>query len=376
MEALKEAYLDFAMQVGQEYLLQDYQGRDLYAIWRNNTSDEKVERFKKWLGDEENESALLILDHIDGMKKSGQNPIAGVSEQAKNILLTTRNPNIHLRDGCKTIKLNNMEIDDIVTVLEEVRSLEDEDTEDFLGLNNSDVLLYVAKSVYGHPLAACIAMKYIIQVQSLDDYTSGGQDFVSMLSGSMLSGSDYKARMSFLQYKTQMPSIMDTLIVSKKRLSHPQGPAWSLMEVLSLLETDESIVDFKKFFAFSNIKNTEEFPDFDILGLRKGGVMPLLRQIEEVSFMERTRRSKPLRIQPLWAECTRQLMGKNRMLSLMKQIVTICYYSTIAVSEGSMGCNYYPHVKHCIRICGSFDISVSSLEMQKEINMLVHSLAT
>ncbi|KAK6613001.1 hypothetical protein H4I95_01345 [Botrytis cinerea] len=348
-ESLRKAYLDLAMQVGHEYLLKDYQGRDLYAIWRNNTSDEKIERFKNWLGDEENESALLILDDIDGMKEFGQNPLVDVPEQAKNILLTTRNPNVRLRDDCKTIKLNNMEIDDIVSILEEVRSLEDEDTEDFLDLNNSDILLSIAKAVHGHPLAACIAMRYIIRVQSLDDYTSAGQDFVSMLSGS-----DHKARMTFLQYKPQMPSIMETFIVSKERLSHPQGPAWSLMEVLSLLETDESIVDFKKFFAFSNIENKEEFPDFDILGLRKESIMPLLHQIEEVSFMERARRSKPLRIHPLWAECTRQLMGINRMLSLMRQILTICYYSTTAVSGERMSCHYYPHVKHCMRICGSF----------------------
>ncbi|KAF7961167.1 hypothetical protein EAE96_000834 [Botrytis aclada] len=369
-ESLRKAYLDLAMQIGHEYLLKDYQGRDLYEIWKNNTSDEKIERFKKWLGDEENESALLILDDIDGMKEFGQNPFADVPDQAKNILLTTRNPNIRLRDDCKTIKLNNMEIDDIVTILEEVRSLEDEDTEDFLDLNNSDVLLSIAKVVHGHPLAACIAMKYIIQVQSLDDYTSAGQDFVSMLSSS-----DHKARMTFLQYKPQMPSIMETFIVSKKRLSQPQGPAWSLMEVLSLLETNESIVDFKKFFAFANIENTEEFPDFDILSLQKEGIIPLLHQIEEVSFMERTRRSKPLRIHPLWAECTRQLMGINRMLSLMRQILTICYYSTAAFGE-SMSCHYYPHVKHCMRVCGSFGISVSSLKMQKEINMLVGSLTT
>ncbi|TGO71041.1 hypothetical protein BELL_0627g00030 [Botrytis elliptica] len=370
-ESLRKAYLDLAMQIGHEYLLKDCQGQDLYNIWRNNPSDEKIERFKKWLGDEENESALLILDDIDGMKDFGRNLFADIPEQARNILLTTRNPNIRLRDHCKTIKLNKMEIDDIVTILEEVQSSEDEDTEDFLDLNNHDVLLSIANAVHGHPLAACIAMKYIIQVQSLDDYRSAGQDFVSMLSGS-----DHKARMTFLQYKPQMPSIMETFIVSKERLSHPQGPAWSLLEVLSLLETDESIVDFKKFFAFSNIENTEEFPDFDILGLRKEGIMPLLHQIEEVSFMERPRRSKPLRIHPLWAECVRQLMGINRMLSLMRQILTICYYSTTTVSGKSMSCHYYPHVKHCMRICGSFGISISSLRMQEEINMLVHSLTT
>ncbi|KAF7953923.1 uncharacterized protein EAE97_001321 [Botrytis byssoidea] len=375
-DSLRKAYLDLAMQIGHEHLLKDYQGRDLYNIWRNNTSDEKIERFKKWLGDEDNQSALLILDDIDGMKEFGRNPFADVPDQAKNILLTTRNPNIRLRDDCKIIKLNNMEVDDIVTILEKVRSLEDEDTEDSLDVNDSDVLLSIAKSVHGHPLAACIAMKYIIQVQSLDDYTFAGRDFVSMLSGS-----DHKARMTFLQYKPQMPSIMETFMVSKERLSHPQGPAWSLMEVLSLLETDKSIVDFKKFFALSNIENTEAFPDFDILGLRKEGIMPLLHQIEEVSFMERTRRSKPLRIHPLWAECTRQLMGINRMLSLIRQILTICYYSTTTVSSNSdggerMSCHYYPHVKHCMKICRSFGIGVSSLKMQKEIDMLVHSLTT
>ncbi|KAF7902359.1 hypothetical protein EAF00_002262 [Botryotinia globosa] len=361
-ESLRKAYLDLAMQIGHEYLLKDYQGRDLYNIWRNNTSDEKIERFKKWLGDEENQSALLILDDIDGMKEFGRNPFADVPDQAKNILLTTRNPNIRLRDDCKIIKLNNMEFDDIVTILEKVRSLEDEDTEDSLDVNNSDVLFSIAKSVHGHPLAACIAMKYIIQVQSLDDYTFAGRDFVSMLSGS-----DHKARMTFLQYKPQMPSIMETFIVSKERLSHPQDPAWSLMEVLSLLETDESIVDFKKFFAFSNIENTEAFPDFDILGL---SFFCGKNQAFEAS-------SYPSSLGRMHSP----IDGNKPYVEFDKTNLTICYYSTTAVSSNSdggesMSCHYYPHVKHCMKICRSFDISVSSLKMQKEIDMLVHSLTT
>lgn len=377
-ESLKKAYLDIARQIGPEYLLKNYRGRDLFGIWSNETSDEKVERFKSWLDDEENNNALLIFDDVDGIRKPSQTPSFELPHQAKNVLLTTRNPNVRPRDNCKIIKLSNMETTDVITILETVRSieLEDDEPEDFPDLYNPDIILSIAKAVHGHPLAASIAMKYIIRVQSLDISTSAGRDFVSMLTGS-----DHKARLKFLQYKpqTQMPSIIETFLVSRERLSSPQSLAWSLMEVLSLLETDESLVDFRNFFELSDIPNGEELPDMDILGLRREGIMPLLHQIEEVSFMERMKRAKPLRVHPLWAECTRQLMGMDRIRRLMRQILKICYYSTASIPqdahEGSRrrSC-FYPHVKHCMNVCKAFDLDISDLELQREVNELVATM--
>ena len=105
------------------------------------------------------------------------------------------------------------------------------------------------------------------------------------------------------------------------------------MEVLSLLETDESIVDFRKFFFYSNIDTGgDEVPVGDIFDLRDG-IGPLLQQIEAVSFAERTRKPKPLGLHLIWAECTRHLIGMDRMLKLMKWILTVCYHSTGSFSE-------------------------------------------
>ncbi|KAI9648606.1 hypothetical protein NHQ30_003243 [Ciborinia camelliae] len=255
-QSLNKAYLDIARQLGHEYLLKNYRGQDLIAIWSNQTPEEKIDRFQHWLDDKENENALFILDDIDGIKDLAPNSNFLLHHQARNILLTSRNPNLHPRDG-KTIKLGILETADIVTILEAVRSLEDADAKDFPDLYNPDTLLSIAKAVHGHPLAASIAMNYIIRRQSLNDCASAGQDFPT--------NAFYHGNISGIQRTFVSPK--------KSRLV---------------------IVDFKKFFALSEIANRDKLPDVDILGLRKESKMPLLHQIEEVSLMERIKHSRAL----------------------------------------------------------------------------------
>ena len=89
--SLHKAYLHIVRLVGPEYLLRNDSGRDLHAIWHNQSSEDKIERFKAWLSEPENAQSLFLLDDLDGLQDLDVRAAALPSE-ANNILYTSRNP--------------------------------------------------------------------------------------------------------------------------------------------------------------------------------------------------------------------------------------------------------------------------------------------
>ncbi|KAH6722704.1 hypothetical protein BKA61DRAFT_667428 [Leptodontidium sp. MPI-SDFR-AT-0119] len=168
-----------------------YQGRGTRDIWSRMPAEERVETFKKWLLQPENIETLVMLDDLDGL--------------ADPELILSAIPL-----GAKT-----------------------QDGE----LYNRDVLREIAKAVHGHPLAASHAIKYIIRVISQEPVDSPAETFLSILEDP-----NHETRASFLEYKPRAPSIMDTFYVSRNRLPNPKGLAWTLMQFLSILEANASIV--------------------------------------------------------------------------------------------------------------------------------------
>lgn len=64
----------------------------------------------------------------------------------------------------------------------------------------------------------------------------------------ILIGSDFEARRHFLKCRFSGKSIMDVFQISRNRLREPNGKAWRVMNFIATLETDNNIVDFRKFF--------------------------------------------------------------------------------------------------------------------------------
>ncbi|OBT39130.1 hypothetical protein VE00_09684 [Pseudogymnoascus sp. WSF 3629] len=66
--SLDHAYPQIARSIGPEYLMKEFQGKDLQEAWRNASLEEKIERFKAWLEDAENKKSLFLFDDVDGVQ--------------------------------------------------------------------------------------------------------------------------------------------------------------------------------------------------------------------------------------------------------------------------------------------------------------------
>ena len=372
--SLHKAYLHIVRLVGPEYLLRNDSGRDLHAIWHNQSSEDKIERFKAWLSEPENSQSLFLLDDLDGLQDLDVRAAALPSE-ANNILYTSRNP-VFREPGIRSrhpVRLSLMPLEDIVTVMEDVRDSERDDYEKDADIYDKETLVAIANAVHGHPLAASNAMKYIIQVGSLEKAKSAGRDFVAKLEGL-----DFVSRRNFLDFNPQPSSIMENFRVSQRRLSDPKGRAWTLMQFLSMLETDDSIVDldYRDFF-FGAIRSIEMdpivFPDHDVLGAETFEILQLLSEIESVSFGERLKTSKPFRLHPLWLECTRHAMQSKGRFRIITQVLNRCRmaFKDSDLRDPAIVRSILPHVRHCVKICKSFKIQIPEWNLPDHIDASV-----
>jgi hypothetical protein len=358
--SLQEAYLHVAMHIGPEVLLHKYHGRDTRDIWSNMPREEKVEVFKDWLSYPENTETLIILDDLDGLRDP-EVILAAVPQGAKSILFSTRNPGLReeIDRECYHLRLWSMDTDDIMDVMQ--ATINQSDYELGGELHDRNILRNIAKAVHGHPLAACNAVKYIIRVISQQPGDSPAHVFLSILESC-----DYDARLRFLEYKPRSPSVMDTFYTSKNRLHQPDGHAWTLMQFLSILETDDTIVDYRNFFYNHQCQiEPADFPDYEVLANRGTGLSEVFAELESVSFGERLRTSKPFRFHSLWLECTRQAMGAEGRLRVIRQVLLICH-RTIEAFAGSDVVdstlkNFPPHVRHCLKVCESFKVDMGSV---------------
>jgi len=349
--SLDDAYFHIARRLGHDILLNNSRGKPTLDIWNNMSREEKVDKFRDWLKQPENAETLFILDDLDGLKDP-ELILAAVPKEAKTILFSTRNP--ILRNDLDQrhshhLRLPSMDPDEVVQLMEAVPDTIDYEADgDVL---SRTVLREIAVALYGHPLAAIIAMRYITRVISQEGSDSPEKDFLAILQGS-----DFEARRRFLEYRSSGQSIMDTFLVSKNRLQHQDIRAWNLLQFIAVLETDENIVDFRKFFynKFCPIEQ-ESFPDHDVLAAKNTEISEALAKIEIVSFGERLRMAKPIQFHPLWLECTLQAMGEEGRIRHLRQVLRMCYLSVQISPEDALP-QFLPHIQRCLHVCKSFQI--------------------
>jgi hypothetical protein len=196
-----------------EYLLTDIRGQDLQQIWRNKSSEDKVERFGSRLDGPGNIDTLFILDDIDGLKLLEERA-AALPSKAKSILYTTRN--LVFRESSirarHVIRISTISSTDIVKVMEDMRDNERASSGTTGDLYDQKVLLKIAAAVYGHHLAASIAIKCISRVISQYNAETAGMEFVQKMHSS-----SFTEQREFLDFSPEVPSIMETFFVSKSR---------------------------------------------------------------------------------------------------------------------------------------------------------------
>ncbi|OBT73983.1 hypothetical protein VF21_05998 [Pseudogymnoascus sp. 05NY08] len=360
--SLEWAYIHIARRIGPEYLMKEFQGRDLQEAWRNERPEERIQRFKAWLEDEENENSLFLFDDVDGVQG-----VARIGEtvppEAQTVLYTTRNPVVHDPGfHFHKIRITPMDANTLIKIMETVRNEELTDSKTFGDLFQRQTLLQIAETVHGHPLAASIAIKYIVRVVSYNNPATAGQAFIDILNSD-----NYKEREEFLNFSPENVSIMETFHVSRRRLRDPEGQAWRLMQFHCMLDTSESGTNF---FDHTCFITSAEFPDHDILSTESIQVRNRLsNQIESVSFGERIHFSKPLMFHPLWLECTRHMMGPEGRLRYARQVLQVSYHSYFSqVNHGSdeartRAFGFLAHARHCMAVCRNFKIGFEDLDI-------------
>lgn len=357
--SLDDAYFHIARRLGHDILLENNRGKPTLDIWNNMSREEKVDKFKDWLKQPENNKTLFILDDLDGLKDP-ESILNAVPNEAKTILFSTRNPVLReeLDRHTHHLRLPSMDPDEIVQLMEAVLDRIGYEAEgDIL---DRGILREIAIALHGHPLAAIVAIRYITRV------IAQGSDSPERDLLSILHGSDFEDRRRFLDYRSSGPSIMDTFLISRNRLQDQNGRAWKLLQLIAVLETDKNIVDFRKFFyeKFFDI-DPAVFPDHDILAAKNTEISEALSGIETVSFGERVRMAKPIQFHPLWLECTLQAMGGEARIRWIRQVLMICYRSASSSPEDAIPL-YLPHVQRCLQVCRSFQIQLETLGLTKE----------
>lgn len=375
---LNAAFCHIARHIGQEYLLKGPPGRDLTAIWNNQGQEEKIERFKMWLGEPENNQALLLVDDLDSIRDLDLRSVALPSE-AKNVLFTTRNPVYHEANARSRhpVRITSMPLDDVVMIMEDLRDKERSDFDPNVDLMRRETLLSIARAVHGHPLAAANAIKYSIHVLSLADEKSAGRagrDFVALFEGS-----DFEGRKRFLGWKHDGPSILETFLVSQSRLAEPKGRAWTLMTFISMLETEEETADYRDFFFTNSFQfDQNEYPDHALLGASKYEILELLSEIQSVSFGERWNPSRPFQFHPLWLECARHAMHSAGRVRVISQVLSRSVHVLAEAASRDQSAarktfqQFLPHVRHCLKICKSFKVELADLKLSLQIRLFMN----
>ena len=351
------------MSIGHEILVSRYPGTDVHAAWLQLGPSDRIDAFRRWIGEEINQPSLFIVDDIDGINED--NTIhAALPRDAKTVLFSTRDPSIvdSLSRECEELRIPPMDMDEMAALIASVTNRSKALPVDITKQESEAI----AEVVGGHALGACRAISYIIHVlaQTAEDPV---KCFLEMFNGT-----DWEARLKFLQYKPRFgQSILETFEVSLERLRKHKAEAISLLELIAFLSDSENTLDFRRFLSLerpwlSHIKGRlETFAN----GLSDKN--EILAELENVSIGFRPSISKPLRLHSLWTECVLQRAGHEARCSWLVQVLLLCYMSSKRQEHMDI---LHPFALNCTDIANRFYIDIDSIAGSEELGAWISTL--
>lgn len=352
--SLDQAFLELAMSIGHDILALRHPSTDVHAMWLQLGPSERINAFRNWLGEEQNQPSLFIVDDIDGIPDDASIQ-AAFPRDARCVLFSTRDPSIidSLDRECKELRITSMDVDEMAllmeTVLRRSTSLQVDITE--------RELESIAKIVDGHALGACRAISYIIQVLAQTAKSRPVEAFLDMITSR-----DWKARLRFLRYKPRFgQSIMETYEVSLQRIRKHQDEAILLLELIAFLSSTDDNLDFRQFLDIERPWLTQfegKLANFETFDKGLSDKNELLAELEHVSMGLRPSFSKPLQLHPLWTECTLQRATHDGRCRWLGQILLLCYESSRREECIDV---LRPFVLNCVDIAERFYIDLDRL---------------
>lgn len=348
---------EIAMNVGFDMIEDPKFNREL---WSSKTISERVQIFLNWLGHPCNKEALLLVDDLDAFELLDVKKIFRCP--AWNIVVSTRDSNLERTletpldiDG---IRLRPLDDKSIISVMEyDLKASE-------RGKFATPDLVRIASAIKGHPLAARLAIPFVID--RLATYDKPGDEFLQLLKSS-----DPKERKSFFEYKLDGVCLWDCFELSYNRLYREEGgdTASAFMQLLPFLCTDNDCID--ELFKLEKpwLKKLEkELPDASILMERYSIISGWLSRLRQVSFYLSTsslNRDKTLTIHPLIYQFALLRAGEHGRKRILEQILRLCYEVAKRAEAGYSLVE--PHVRHCHRICLEFEIKLEELKLPAEV---------
>ena len=354
------------MSIGHEILVPRYPGTEVHAIWAQLGPSDRIEAFRKWIGEDINHPSLFIVDDIDGINED-KTIQAALPRDAKTVLFSTRDPSIvdSLSRECEELRIPPMDMDEMAALIASVtnrsKALHVDITE-----QESEA---IAKVVGGHALGACRAISYIIHVLA---QTAENRPVISFLE--MANGTNWEARLRFLQYKPRFSqSILETFEVSLKRLRKHQAEAVSLLELITFLSDSDNTLDFRRFLGIERPWLTDikgRLANFETLTNGLSDKNEILAELENVSIGFRPSLSKPLRLHPLWTECVLQRAGHKARCSWLAQILLLCYMSSKRHEHIDL---LHPFVLNCMDVAKRFDIDILGIMQSDDLSAWIRT---
>ncbi len=333
-----------------------------------------VTAFKAWLREPANQPVLFIVDDLDKLQDATVIKEA-LPREAQIILCSTRDPSIVVESMDRIpaqLVVPNMDIEETISLLRMVLHRNNVTVSD-IDISTSEVEA-IARTVDGHPLAACHAISYIVNVLARTAEESPIDAFLQIMNGP-----DWQARSQFLNYRRKMgPSLMESFEVSLQRLPDNQVSTIRFLELLAFLSSKDQSLDYRSFLGIKRPWLREmkaDLPDYEIFAA--GGVEQgkYLEELENVSIGFRTTFRGPLKIHPLWIECIQQRAGQEGSERWIRQIILLCLESWMR-GESEAFNKLRPFACNAIEIAERFQLLINSpvegLEPQCSVNLLNH----
>ena len=364
--SLDQAFLELTMSIGHDILAIRHPGTDVHSMWLQLGPSERVNAFRTWLGETENQPSLFIVDDIDGMLDDALIQ-AALPRDAQCIMFSTRDPSIvdSLDRECRELRVNPMDVDEMASLM---ASILRRSTSLHIDITESE-LEAIAKIVDGHALAACRAISYIIHVLAQTAKSRPADAFLDIINGS-----DWKARLRFLEYKPRFGrSIMETFDTSLQRLRRHRDDAILLLELIAVLSSETDSLDYRQFLDMERpwlamIK--EDLPDFRVFVNGMADKNELLAELENVSIGLRPSLSMPLQLHPLWAECILQQAKHDGRCRWLCQVVLLCYESWQRKEVIDIVRRV---VLRCVQVAKNFDIGFDLVSGSEELKNWLRS---
>lgn len=352
--SLDQAFLELAMSIGHDILAQRDPSTDVHAMWLQLGPSERIDAFRNWLGEEQNQPSLFIVDDIDGIPDDASIQ-AAFPRDARCVLFSTRAPSIidSLDRECKELRISSMDVDEMALLMETILRRSNSQQVDI----TERELESIAKIVDGHALGACRAISYIISVLAQTAKSRPVEAFLDMITSR-----DWKARLRFLRYKPRFgQSIMETYGVSLQRIRRHQDEAIFLLELIAFLSNTDDNLDFRQFLDverpwLTQIK--EKLANFETFAEGLSDKDELLAELEHVSIGLRPSFSRALQLHPLWTECTLQRATHDGRCRWLGQILLLCYESWRREECVDI---LRPFILNCVDVAERFDIDLDRL---------------